>query len=86
MVYRKKVMMSAYRHFDLMLERMNSVLTAFCSSGGIERSWIGVPRRYFDSSTKVERCVCVEKPNEQDGRFKLYKDCSPSSSECQILE
>ncbi|CAF3770421.1 unnamed protein product [Adineta steineri] len=55
-------------------------------SGGIEREWIGVPRRYFDSLTKVERCVCIKNSDEQDGRFKQYKDCSPTSAECQILD
>jgi len=56
------------------------------NSGGIERTWIGVPRRYYDSSTKVERCVCVENADPNDGRFKQYKDCSPTNSECKILE
>ncbi|CAF3335137.1 unnamed protein product [Rotaria sp. Silwood1] len=55
-------------------------------SGGIERTWIGVPRRYFDSSTKTERCVCVQNSDEQNGRFKQYKDCLPTSTECKILE
>jgi len=55
-------------------------------SGGIERAWIGVPRRYFDSLTKTERCVCVQNTDQQDGRFKEYKDCSPTSTECQIFD
>lgn len=58
----------------------------FLFSGGIERTWIGVPRRYYDSLAKAERCVCVENADENDGRFKQYKDCSPTSSECQILD
>ncbi|CAF3357796.1 unnamed protein product [Rotaria socialis] len=55
-------------------------------SGGIERTWTGVPRRAYDSATKTERCVCVQNTNEQNGRFKQYKDCSPTSVECKILD
>ncbi|CAF3819952.1 unnamed protein product [Rotaria sordida] len=55
-------------------------------SGGIERPWTGVPRRYFDSSTKTERCVCVKNADQQDGRFRQYEDCSPTSIECKILD
>jgi hypothetical protein len=63
-----------------------SIIFEFLFSGGIERTWIGVPRRYFDSLSKVERCVCVENSDPKDGRFKEYKDCSPTSPECQILD
>ncbi|CAF4145539.1 unnamed protein product [Rotaria sp. Silwood2] len=55
-------------------------------SGGIERTWAGVPRRYFDSATKTERCVCVQNTDEQNGRFRQYKDCLPTSIECKILD
>jgi hypothetical protein len=55
-------------------------------SGGIERTWVGVPRRYFDSLKKVERCVCIETIDLQDGRFRQYKDCSPTSTECRISD
>lgn len=81
MVYKQKVT-TLFDHMSL-----KNVIDRFhLFSGGIERSWIGVPRRYFDSSTKLERCVCVENANERDGRFKEYKDCSPTSSECQIFD
>jgi hypothetical protein len=77
MVYRQKVF-----HFLKCPIR----LVYFLFSGGIERTWTGVPRRYYDSLTKVERCVCVQNADEQDGRFKQYKDCLPTSFECQIFD
>lgn len=55
-------------------------------SGGIERAWAGYPRRFFDSSSKVERCVCIEKADSQDGRFKLYDNCPSTSDECRLEE
>jgi hypothetical protein len=48
-------------------------------SGGIERGWVGVPRRYMDpGKSKTEdriRCVCVrntgppsDRPNSEDDK------------------
>jgi len=54
------------------------------SSGGIERTWVGYPRRFYDNLSKVERCVCVEKVDLQDGRFKQYDNCPSTSNECQL--
>jgi hypothetical protein len=56
------------------------------SSGGIERSWIGVPRRYFDSSKQTERCVCVENLADIDSQFKEYSTCPSTSTECRIVD
>ncbi|UJR26163.1 hypothetical protein I4U23_007507 [Adineta vaga] len=53
-------------------------------SGGIERTWIGFPRRYFDSLVKAERCVCIQNSDQQDGRFKQYTDCPSTSYECRL--
>ncbi|CAF0779119.1 unnamed protein product [Adineta ricciae] len=53
-------------------------------SGGVQRTWIGFPRRYFDSSLKTERCVCVQNSDKQDGRFKEYDNCLSTSNECRL--
>uniref|UniRef100_A0A915Q051 Cytochrome b5 heme-binding domain-containing protein n=1 Tax=Setaria digitata TaxID=48799 RepID=A0A915Q051_9BILA len=43
----------------------------WCSrkSGGIEREWIGVPRKLFDSRSKSYRCACVKNFGAPLSRF-----------------
>ena len=72
--------------------------SCFCGSGGIERSWDGVPRKYFDRETQQTRCVCVRTtgapsdtslPDTDVGdlkhpSLKEYEHCSSSSNICQL--
>lgn len=74
--------------------------TVWCStkSGGIERSWDGVPRKYFDTETQQTRCVCVRTtgaPSDpslpdtgvgdlEHPSLKEYEQCSPSSNICRL--
>ncbi|ETO37011.1 hypothetical protein RFI_00049 [Reticulomyxa filosa] len=62
-------------------------------SGGIERSWVGVPRKFRDptlhsSSGEVfTRCACVPLEEASDAtKFQSYPKCKPTSSECLIDE
>ncbi|KAG9509936.1 Neuferricin, partial [Fragariocoptes setiger] len=72
----------------------------WCSkmSGGIERDWVGVPRKLYTPDSKSFRCVCVRNfgpsssatddtgANNGDlehPRLKQYKDCDPKANECQ---
>ena len=67
-------------------------------SGGIQREWTGVPRRYF-SPGKEERCACVldhgpplAKQHNANGNrgdldnphLKEYSNCDPKSTSCQL--
>ncbi|XP_077532795.1 neuferricin-like [Haemaphysalis longicornis] len=70
------------------------------SSGGVERSWVGVPRQYFDKEDNSVRCVCVRTSgppsNHREGashknrgdlddpRLKEYPGCPPTSDTCQV--
>jgi hypothetical protein len=69
-------------------------------SGGVEREWVGVPRRLFSPGSKHYRCACVKnfgKPlastNVEGNRgdldnpnLKLYPNCPPESNACKIEE
>lgn len=67
-------------------------------SGGVERSWVGVPRRLFFPG-RTERCACVKdhgtslfdpKSKTDNGdldnpHLKLYEQCTdPKASSCQV--
>lgn len=51
-------------------------------SGGIERDWIGVPRKYFELGKTSFRCVCVEGEQLALPNLKEYDDCHPESLFC----
>jgi len=56
-------------------------------SGGVDRSWAGVPRKLFEPGTKKYRCTCVE-PNTavSDPSLKEYPDCPPGSDSCWVKD
>ncbi|CAN7986672.1 unnamed protein product [Ixodes hexagonus] len=74
----------------------------WCStkSGGIQRSWAGVPRQYFEPNTQTKRCVCVRttgppsdaaegaKHNNRGDldhpQLKEYPGCQPTSDTCKV--
>ncbi|OQR66724.1 neuferricin-like [Tropilaelaps mercedesae] len=72
----------------------------WCSnhSGGIERSWAGVPRRYHPPGMSQERCVCVKTtgpPHDNPSattnngdlsnpNLKEYVNCKPTSDSCKL--
>lgn len=55
-------------------------------SGGVERDWVGVPRKFRDPTLgggKL-RCACVPYAEADDPRFAPYDEypCEPDSFEC----
>eukprot|EP00746_Dinoflagellata_sp_MGD_P065311 gnl/MRDRNA2_/MRDRNA2_27216_c0_seq1.p1 gnl/MRDRNA2_/MRDRNA2_27216_c0~~gnl/MRDRNA2_/MRDRNA2_27216_c0_seq1.p1 ORF type:complete len:295 (-),score=57.98 gnl/MRDRNA2_/MRDRNA2_27216_c0_seq1:16-900(-) len=55
-------------------------------SGGIARSWAGLPRQFYSGPKAQKRCACVK---EEDlslaaGRIKEYPNCDPKSVRCQL--
>ncbi len=72
----------------------------FVFSGGIQRSWIGAPRKYHKPGKSSTRCACIrttgppsDNPHSQANRgdldnpnFKLYKDCKPLSESCRLVD
>ncbi|CAF0998597.1 unnamed protein product [Didymodactylos carnosus] len=53
-------------------------------SGGIERSWIGFPRRLFSTEKKIERCACILETELNNPNLKEYDNCPPTSHECKL--
>ncbi|XP_037125014.1 neuferricin [Syngnathus acus] len=62
----------------------------WCStkSGGVERSWTGVPRKLFSAGASGYRCVCVEDPSaaRENPNLQEYDDCSMHAVSCSSLE
>lgn len=56
----------------------------WCSaqSGGIDRDFVGVPRRMFEVGKSEFRCACVPDDRLDDPLLKEYDDCDPESFEC----
>lgn len=69
------------------------------SSGGIERNWVGVPRKYFRSGKTEPRCACVRttgpptddrqsKSNNGDldnPNLREYPNCEKLSERCRVM-
>lgn len=61
----------------------------WCSlkSGGVERTWTGLPRKYTKEGQTNGRCVCVSDENMEKAnnhpRFSVYKDCDPKATQCK---
>ncbi|XP_077447832.1 neuferricin isoform X2 [Stigmatopora argus] len=57
------------------------------SSGGIERSWTGVPRKLFSVGSSGSRCVCVEDPlaANKDPNLQEYDGCPTYAISCSLV-
>lgn len=56
------------------------------SSGGIQRTWIGVPRKYYAPGAPQFRCACV-RGNELTSPYIFeYSDCDGTSVSCVYKE
>lgn len=51
-------------------------------SGGVTRSWMGVPRKYFEAGHTDYRCACVHSDKLADKNLKEYDDCDAKSVSC----
>lgn len=51
-------------------------------SGGIERSWVGYPRKYFTPGVVDFRCACVHEKHLQSPNVKEYDECAAASESC----
>ncbi|XP_018568039.1 neuferricin [Anoplophora glabripennis] len=60
----------------------------WCSqkSGGIERSWVGVPRQLYEPGSKSYRCACINESNEDLGVVKEYEGCDKTSFSCFVTQ
>ncbi|KAG8008235.1 Neuferricin, partial [Nibea albiflora] len=58
----------------------------FVGIGGVERSWVGVPRKLFSPGSSGVRCVCVEDPSaaEDDPNLQKYDGCPPHADSCTV--
>lgn len=51
-------------------------------SGGVDRQWVGVPRKYYQPGEVSYRCACIEESKLENGNLKEYDDCDPKSTTC----
>lgn len=60
----------------------------WCSSrsgDGVERGWVGKPRRYAKQEDKSPYCVCVPDGTESDALVP-FENCNASSESCYVKE
>lgn len=51
-------------------------------SGGVERGWIGVPRKYYEPGTSGFRCACVHEELLNAKSLKQYENCEANAISC----
>ncbi|XP_063821959.1 neuferricin [Ostrinia nubilalis] len=56
------------------------------SSGGINRTWTGVPRQLYTPGEEKPRCVCINMADSDTtaGMYREYDNCPKSSTSCVI--
>lgn len=71
-------------------------LVSFSCSGGISRSWVGVPRKMFKPGKKDSKCVCIKTtgPSNDTGEgndgdlnnptMKQYVGCGKYDASCKL--
>ncbi|KAF5308723.1 hypothetical protein FQR65_LT06084 [Abscondita terminalis] len=55
-------------------------------SGGIERSWIGFPRKLFEPGSDSYRCACVKEEDLALGNLKEYEGCISNFDTCYVKD
>ncbi|XP_071944520.1 neuferricin-like [Antedon mediterranea] len=51
-------------------------------SGGINRAWVGVPRKLFKAGSTDYRCACIRKSQLNNPLLKEYENCDPKADMC----
>uniref|UniRef100_A0A1L8DZ45 Putative heme/steroid binding protein n=1 Tax=Nyssomyia neivai TaxID=330878 RepID=A0A1L8DZ45_9DIPT len=51
-------------------------------SGGKDREWIGVPRKYFEVGRSDYRCACVHPDRLDSPNVKEFPECDAEAHEC----
>lgn len=51
-------------------------------SGGIDRDFVGVPRKFYEVGKSEYRCACVPNDRLDDPLLKQYDDCDSKLTEC----
>nr|XP_057943154.1 neuferricin [Doryrhamphus excisus] len=80
------------RHFPACNSEWSSARggRVWCStkSGGVERSWNGVPRKLFSPGANGARCVCVKDAPaaEENPNLQEYEGCPTYSDSCSLVE
>lgn len=56
----------------------------WCSkqSGGIDRAWPGLPRKYFEVGKSDYRCACVPNDRLEDANLREYDGCDATETSC----
>jgi len=55
-------------------------------SGGIQRDWVGTPRKLFTPGKTRHRCICASKETIDHPHLKEYSGCPKDSEKCQIWD
>lgn len=53
-------------------------------SGGVQREWVGVPRKFFPEGADRERCACINEGDMNEPGLTPYADCAPDARRCKV--
>uniref|UniRef100_A0A6B2ED60 Putative heme/steroid binding protein n=1 Tax=Phlebotomus kandelakii TaxID=1109342 RepID=A0A6B2ED60_9DIPT len=58
--------------------------TFWCTtrSGGKERDWVGVPRKYYEAGRSEYRCACIHPDRLDSANLKEFPGCEPTADKC----
>lgn len=66
---------------------ISSALKFLFCSGGIDRDWVGVPRKYFKPGADSFRCACIRVSGDMKqkrGNLEEYEGCPPDAESCFV--
>lgn len=98
----KKKEEEKYPHCNSEWSQETKVTRFWCSqmSGGVQRSWTGVPRELFSRDSNSRRCACVQIQKDKDSEpsieyadddsddpmLRQYAGCDPNSDQCFVTD
>uniref|UniRef100_A0A1Y1MCK6 Cytochrome b5 heme-binding domain-containing protein n=1 Tax=Photinus pyralis TaxID=7054 RepID=A0A1Y1MCK6_PHOPY len=59
-------------------------LISLLRSGGLERSWIGFPRKLYEPGSDSFRCACIKEEDLVRPNIQEYQDCNSNYVSCNV--
>lgn len=80
-------------YFEIFISKVLANNKFYLFSGGINRDWVGVPRKLYKVGSDTFRCACVNLEDLKNpdslqyarrGHLQLYEDCDPDEASCFV--
>jgi hypothetical protein len=75
-----------YVAFHFLQQDPKGIMTYSCTkkSGGVQRDWVGKPRKFRRPGKTVVRCACVIESELGSPQVSHYDDCDPEATQCVV--